>query len=72
MKKQLKKSFLSWPSPIVSRSEIKNFTGGLLSPGTLANLDCRGLGPRNKIRMNRRVAYEKDSLIEWLLARLDV
>ena len=31
-----------WPSAIVARTEIGRFSGGMLSPGYLANLDSIG------------------------------
>lgn len=58
----------SWPSPLVARSEVAKFTGGLVASGTLANKDCEGTGPE-RVRIGRRTAYLRDSLIEWLLAR---
>lgn len=56
----------SWPSTLVSRSEIGRFSGGIISPHYIANLDCRGLGPVERIRIGRKIAYPVDSLIEWL------
>jgi len=29
-----------WPSPVVARKAIKEFSGGILSQKTLANEDC--------------------------------
>ena len=57
-----------WPSAIVARTEIGQFTGGAMSPGYLANLDSIGQGPP-RIRLGRKVAYPVDTLIEWLRAR---
>lgn len=58
-----------WPSTVVARTEIRNFTGGLYSPGRLANLDSLGEGPREKVRVGRKVCYPVTSLIEWLEER---
>ncbi len=55
----------AWPSAIVARSEIGRFSGGILTPGNLANLDCLGEGPE-RIRIGRKVAYPVDTLISWL------
>jgi hypothetical protein len=55
-----------WPSSIVSRQQIREFTGGMLSPGTLANLDCQGIGPDGRIRIGKKVGYIVDRLIPWL------
>lgn len=61
----------AWPSPIVSRTEISKFSGGLLSPRTLANLDSLGDGPPRG-RCGRKVFYPVDSLVAWLEARSKV
>jgi hypothetical protein len=34
-----------WPSTWVARTEVENFTGGLISEKYLANLDSAGKGP---------------------------
>lgn len=61
----------AWPSPIVSRTEIYKFSGGLLSPRTLANLDSLGDGPPRG-RCGRKIFYPVDSLVAWLKARSKV
>ena len=58
----------SWPSPIIARSEIARFTGGLLCGRTLANLDSLGKGP-GRIRIGRKVCYRVNSFVEWLEKR---
>jgi hypothetical protein len=58
----------SWPAPLVSRAEAPKFSGGLVASGTLANADCAGTGPE-RLKVGRRTAYLRDSLIEWLLKR---
>lgn len=58
-----------WPSSIVSRSKIGDFTGGVLSPGRMANLDCAGEGPPTFYGVNNKVFYETQSLIEWMKIR---
>jgi len=57
-----------WPAPIVSRTEIAKFTGGLYTPRTMANLDSMGVGaPRG--RCGRKIFYPVSTLVEWLQAR---
>lgn len=58
----------NWPSPIVSRTEIAKFSGGLLTPRTLANLDSLNEGPPRG-RCGRKVFYPTDELVIWLQAR---
>lgn len=55
----------AWSSPIVSRTEISKFSGGLLSPRTMANLDSLNEGPPRG-RCGRKIFYPVDSLIKWL------
>jgi hypothetical protein len=59
----------NWPAPIVSRSDILRFTGGLISQRYIANLDSKGLGPKERVRCGRRVGYPVDVLVEWLRNR---
>jgi hypothetical protein len=58
----------NWPSPIVARSEIKNFSGGLLHPRTLANLDSLNKGP-GKILIGNRACYSTRQLVAWMKER---
>lgn len=70
MEKKFKLELLkmNWGAPIVARSEVKKFSGGLLHPRTMANLDSKGLGPQ-KIHIGGRVAYDVDLLIAWMEQR---
>jgi len=58
-----------WPSSIVARSEVARFSGGLLHPRTLANLDCLGQGPQGRLWIGRMVAYPVDNLLQWMNER---
>lgn len=58
-----------WPSTLVARERINEFTGGILTPGRIANLDSMGQGPRNRIRIGRKIAYPVADLVEWLAER---
>lgn len=60
-----------WGSTIVARSEISKFTGGLIKPGYIANLDSLGQGPSNRFRIGRKIAYTVDDLIIWLESRVE-
>lgn len=59
----------NWPSPIVARHEVDKFSGGLLNPRTMANLDSLQQGCPGKITVGRRVAYSVDALIKWMQQR---
>ncbi len=58
-----------WPSPFVARDEVDRFTGGIVSPRYLANLDSQGKGPKGRFRIGRKVAYPVLMFITWLESR---
>jgi|GEM_PF-1950039 len=59
-----------WPSAIVARSMVSEFSGGVLSPGTLANADSAGCGPP-RMKFRRKVAYLATDLARWMEEHLD-
>jgi hypothetical protein len=58
-----------WPSPIVARTEIERFTGGMISEKYLANLDSAGKGPAGRVRCGRKIAYPVSEFVKWLESR---
>jgi hypothetical protein len=58
-----------WPSSIVARTEIKKFTGGIITERYCANLDSKGVGIKGRIRIGRKIAYPVDAVIEFLESR---
>jgi len=61
-----------WPSSYVWRQESYKFSGGIINARTLANLDSKGIGPKGRIRIGRKIAYPVQSMIEWLEGRSEV
>jgi hypothetical protein len=57
-----------WGAPIVTRSDVGKFSGGLLHPRTMANLDSLKKGP-GKIVVGGRVCYATRALVAWMKAR---
>jgi len=55
-----------WPSTIVSRDQVDKFTGGIIKPSYLANLDSKGEGPARIVRCGRKVGYPVEDLVAWL------
>lgn len=53
---------------LLTRKDIKEFFGSLISPRYLANLDSLGKGPR-RARIGQKVVYRREDFIEWLQAR---
>jgi hypothetical protein len=62
------KLIASWQSPIVARSEVGRFSGGILHPRTMANLDAKGEGP-GKIVVGGKVGYYTEVLARWTEGR---
>jgi hypothetical protein len=60
-----------WPSSIVARSAIEEFTGGLLKPSHMANLDHLGQGPPHFRGVTKKVFYEVESLVDWMRQRFE-
>jgi hypothetical protein len=61
-----------WPTNIVPRAEIAKFSGGLIASGTLANLDCQGKGIPGAFKIGRQKVYPVQSIITWLVERVEV
>ena len=59
-----------WP-PFIARGEIEKFSGGLISSKYIANLDSKGSGPGNRVRVGRKIGYETRALVEWLQNRAE-
>ena len=55
--------------PYVTRTypRFRELTG--YSPRTISNFDCLGQGPQKRIMLGNTVAYERESLIDWLESR---
>lgn len=61
-----------WPSSVVARTVINQFTGGAIEPRYMANLDSEGKGPEGSFRIKRKVVYPVSSLIKWLEERSEM
>jgi hypothetical protein len=70
MKPDLSDLKRKWPSAVVARTEVGNFSGGLMSEKYIANLDSQGAGPEGRFKVGRKVGYTVDSLITWLESRM--
>jgi hypothetical protein len=58
-----------WPSPVVARKAIKEFSGGILSAKTMANMDSLGTGPEGRFLMMNQTCYPVESLVAWLKSK---
>ncbi|MBW2365774.1 MAG: hypothetical protein JRF25_12120 [Deltaproteobacteria bacterium] len=61
-----------WPSTFVARQHVGRFSGGILDPKYMANLDCQGKGIKNRIRIGRKIAYPVKDLIKFLESRSEI
>jgi hypothetical protein len=59
-----------WPSTIVARDRVDEFSGGVLNPRSLANADCLGIGPKERFLVGKKVVYTVDSLIEYIKSKM--
>lgn len=54
-------------SPLhVSRQQVREMSGGIVTVGTLANRDCKGTGPAERRRFGNKVFYPREAAILWL------
>ncbi len=62
-----------WPSAIVSRGNIEEFSGGTITRGTMANIDSdpKTDGPP-RIRYGRKIAYPVIPLVNWMRKRSEI
>lgn len=52
---------------LIARKELSMFLGGIISVKTIANLDSKGKGPKNKMRFGKRtVFYSKEAVLDWV------
>lgn len=56
----------SWPAPFVARSETGKFTGGCVSPGTIANVESSDEKVPGRITVGRQIAYPTREYAAWL------
>lgn len=52
--------------PVFTRTEAAKHLGGILSARTLNNIDWRGEGPEVRVRIGKKVGYERASFMQWL------
>ena len=69
VRKHFEKLAEKWGSAIVARDKVPEFTGGAISSGRMANLDCLGEGPGGRVRIGRKVCYTVGPLVDWLVKR---
>jgi len=58
-----------WPSPVVARTELDRFSGGLLNCRTEANRDSLGVGIPGRFRVGRKICYPVKAVIQYMRER---
>ena len=58
-----------WPSAIVARTEIRQFSGGAIGGKFMANLDSQKKGPDGRFKIGRKTVYPVASVASWLRGR---
>lgn len=66
---ELKSLADKWPSAWVERNQLGKFSGGLIHPHTMRNLDSQGYGISEKVRIGRKIAYPVQAVVAWLERR---
>lgn len=61
----------NWPSEIVARRKVEEFTGGMICGKTIANYEGKKDGPV-KIKIGRMVGYPKTQFVEWLKSHAEI
>ena len=55
---------------VFDRDTATRMLGGILGKKTLANADSAGNGPAVKLKIGKKVMYEKASFMEWLKSKI--
>ena len=56
--------------PVFTRDAASKCMGGLLSAKTMSNADAMGMGPSVRVRVGKKIAYERTSFMTWLRQKL--
>ncbi len=65
----LKKMLEDWPSPLIARSKIGEFTKGAYKPNTFAVYDSSKCGVTPRFKINKKVFYFTTDVISWFIKR---
>jgi len=68
---ETKKLFEAELPPLVPRTEVEKLTGGLVRSRYLEKLDAEGRGPKNRLRLGRKIVYRRPDFIAWLSEQID-
>ena len=60
-----------WPG-IISRAKAVELAGGAVASGTLANDDCKGVGPTGSFKIGRNRVYPRQGSRDYLIRKIEV
>lgn len=58
--------------PVIARADVEKYFGGVVSPFTVRNADQEGKGPDVAWRVGKKVVYNTESLVRWIVWKLGV
>ena len=56
--------------PLFDRKAAVKALNGIVSIKALSNADANGVGPKIKMRIGKKVIYDRTSFLEWLRYRI--
>lgn len=55
---------------VFDRATASKCTEGILSPKILSNADAAGTGPTVKMKVGKKIVYERTAFINWLKTKI--
>ena len=56
--------------PVFTREFASEKIGRIFSAKSMSNADALGTGPAVKVRIGKKVGYERDSFLQWLRGKM--
>lgn len=56
--------------PVFTREFASEKIGRIFSAKSMSNADALGIGPSVKVRIGKKIGYERDSFIQWLRGKM--
>jgi hypothetical protein len=60
-----------WGAPVVARTEVARFSGGLTNARSCANNDSAGTGVAGRFRVGKKICYPAQALADWIFSRAE-
>ena len=56
--------------PVFTREFASEKIGRIFSAKSMSNADALGIGPSVKVKIGKKVGYERDSFLQWLREKM--